>query len=727
MTWPLGMKAFRSRRRPAQLSRSRAQLANRLHVESLEDRALLSATPLGNPPVGTQAVQASPMAAAVTSTPQAGYSPSSVDGAYSVSPAQLTGAGQTIAIVDAYDDPTIAQDLQAFDQAYGLPAANFSKVEMTSNGQLPGSNPVWAAEEALDVEWAHAVAPGATILLVEAYNSSVPNLMSAVDYARNAPDVSVVSMSWGMSEFTGEAAYDSYFTTPAGHTPVAFVAAAGDAGTTTGATWPAVADEVLAVGGTTLTMSPDGTYGSEAVWSGTSSGTSTQVSEPPYQLGVQSSGMRMTPDVSWDANPATGFAVYDSFDTGGASSWQDLGGTSAGAPQWAGLIAMADQGRAAAGEAAISNAPAAIYGLPSTDFHSPAAMTAGSATGIGSTLASNYSPQVGLGSPVANLVVADLINSGAVDGTPASGTSNVATVSGTIDGPVNTLGNPSPPASSRGPATPAGSSLVNAQPYTVILYGTPAGPPSTSAAQPTVAVTTPSEGATAPLLSPAQSAASSLAGPNSTSTAATTLSPAENSLGANLGNTLRPLEHDGNRPNTGDGQGGSAALGSDLAKAGTDNDWALGRGGRGRPGATGPRSLAGRPAPQPEEDADSLSAIDNLFASGQWMDQILAAHPTATLPASFASEAEAGLGGAAGELGQLAADAAASQPASSWSNSRVWIAAALGLGAFWQMRRGAQAEQKSVAAGGAPPSPSTLSLGLRRVTRLWNSGRVRVK
>ncbi len=173
---------------------------SRLRFESLESRALLSgnsalpdlvASPqarLYNSPQ-TLASDAAPVAApdAAPTAASDAYSPSQVQAAYGFNKSSLTGSGQTIAIIDAYDDPNIQQDLAVFDQKYDLPAANLAKVEMTSGGQAPSSNAAWSAEIALDVEWAHSVAPGASILLVEANSDSLPNLMAAVDYAAMPP------------------------------------------------------------------------------------------------------------------------------------------------------------------------------------------------------------------------------------------------------------------------------------------------------------------------------------------------------------------------------------------------------------------------------------------------------------------------------------------------------------------------------------------------------------
>src|SRR5262249_48404067 len=148
------------------------------------------------------------------------------------------GSGQTIAIVDAYDSPTITQDLHAFDVAFGLAdPPNFRVVAEDGSTHYPGTDPSgrgtlnWETETALDVEWAHAMAPGASLLLVEAKAPTDVDLMqTAVDYARRQPGVSVISMSFGSDEYSGETAFDSLFTTVPGHGGVTFVAASGDSG-----------------------------------------------------------------------------------------------------------------------------------------------------------------------------------------------------------------------------------------------------------------------------------------------------------------------------------------------------------------------------------------------------------------------------------------------------------------------------------------------------------------
>ncbi len=155
---------------------------------------------------------------------------------------QGNGSGQTIAIVNAYDAPNLldstdpgfdTSDLHQFDAQFGLPdPPSFRKVGQDGSANLaPASGSSgWSVESSLDVEWAHAVAPGANIVLVEANDASLTSIMAAIDTARNLPGVSVVSMSFGTSEYAGETASDSTFTTPAGHTGVTFVASTGDGG-----------------------------------------------------------------------------------------------------------------------------------------------------------------------------------------------------------------------------------------------------------------------------------------------------------------------------------------------------------------------------------------------------------------------------------------------------------------------------------------------------------------
>ena len=371
--------------------------------EALETRALLSATSLAD-------IIAQP---AVSS---GGYTVAQITSAYLASNLSFitslkgtiagNGSGQTIAIVDAYNDPNLASDVATFSSKFGLPAANLKVVSQTGTSTLPATSADWSLEISLDVEWAHAIAPQANILLVEAKSSSLSDLLTAVNYARNYTGVSVVSMSWGTDEFRGETSYDSYFTTPTGHTGVTFVASSGDSGTTT---WPSVSSNVLAVGGTTLTLTSSGTYSSETAWSDSGGGVSSYEALPSYQkmIGISASG-RVTPDVSYDADPNSGFLVYDSVAASGSSGWMVIGGTSAGAPQWAGIVAIANEGRVANGLSTLTQANAMIYTLYATrssqDFYD---VTSGRNTS-GFSAMKGYDAVTGLGSPIVSSLLGDL-------------------------------------------------------------------------------------------------------------------------------------------------------------------------------------------------------------------------------------------------------------------------------------------------------------------------------
>jgi hypothetical protein len=347
-----------------------------------------------------------------------GYTPAQIQHAYGFDKISFSngtvagdGTGSTIAIVDAYDDPNIASDLKKFDAAFGLPDPVFNKYDQNGGTSYPVADSGWITEIALDVEWAHAVAPKATIDLFEANSATFSDLLTAVQTAASTTGVNVVSMSWGGGEFFGENTYDSYFTTPAGHGGVTFVAASGDSGAPP--IFPAISVNVLAVGGTTLpNLDSAGNYTSETGWSGSGGGTSAVESQPSYQSGVvtQSSSLRANPDVSYDADPNTGFPVYDSYNNGTSAPWGQWGGTSDAAPQWAGLIAIADQGRAQAGLGSLDSASQTLpklYKLSASDFHD---ITSGTSTGSPHFSAgTGYDLVTGLGTPIANLVVSDLV------------------------------------------------------------------------------------------------------------------------------------------------------------------------------------------------------------------------------------------------------------------------------------------------------------------------------
>ena len=245
-----------------------------------------------------------------------------------------TGGGRMIAIVDAYDAPNAASDLATFSTQFGLPAANFQVVY--ASGTRPAYDMGWEFEESLDVQWAHAMAPHAKIVLVEAASNSFADLMTAEDVASsmvNAAGGGEVSNSWGGSEFSGETTYDSHFV-KAG---VVFVASAGDY---PGTSWPGASPNVVAAGGTTVRRNPStGNYVAEVPWDSAGGGISAVEARPSYQSGISSmvGSHRGVPDLSFDSNPVTGVWVYDT----NAGGWNIVGGTSVASPALAGIVNLA--------------------------------------------------------------------------------------------------------------------------------------------------------------------------------------------------------------------------------------------------------------------------------------------------------------------------------------------------------------------------------------------------
>jgi subtilase family serine protease len=373
----------------------------------------------------------------VTSTTPYGYTPTQIQGYLGLSG---DGSGQTIAIVDAYDDPNVAADLNQFSTQFGLPLicgssganpANCFTFQKATPQGVPTVNSGWALEISLDVQWAHAVAPKATILLVEAKTSSLSNLLSAIDYAAQQPHVVAISNSWGASEFSSETAYDSHCSL----STAVCTFASGDSGNP--GLWPAYGGEGVAVGGTSLTLDQNGALQGETAWSGSGGGISKYEAKPSYQSSINAS-KRGIPDVSYNADPATGVAVYDSVSYSGQSGWFQVGGTSAGAPQWAAIIAVVDQLRGSSGPLSSKSlqASTSIYGLTSglADIVSGKNGSCGSVC----TAATGYDFVTGLGSPRSGIDTALSSGSGGGGGTqatapvvsstsPANGATNVST------------------------------------------------------------------------------------------------------------------------------------------------------------------------------------------------------------------------------------------------------------------------------------------------------------
>jgi hypothetical protein len=413
--------------------------------DTLEPRMLMSVAPIFTPTFVRHQPNLSPNASPAVVAAQ--VSPSQMRHAYGLDAISINGitgdgSGQTIAIIDAFKDPTLASDLATFDADFGL-AAPPNLVQIRANGSLittsnqpPVDNvdPVgnsWAVETSLDVEWAHVIAPKANILVVladDSGNSLYNSVTTGATYNGTAgvAKASVVSMSWGGSDLGGTA--DSLFNVAG----VTFFASSGDSGAYTGssgASYPASSPNVVAVGGTSLYLS-SGNYSTESAWSGGGGGLSTVEGEPAYQKAVVPSSITTTqraiPDVSMDADPNTGVAVIDSYDIGSTSPIQ-VGGTSLAAPMFAATTAIANQERLANGKALLNatsptNTLTSLYALASTDFHD---VTTGS---NGHAATAGYDLATGRGTPTTALV-SDLVGpTAAPNPTIASVTANPTSI-----------------------------------------------------------------------------------------------------------------------------------------------------------------------------------------------------------------------------------------------------------------------------------------------------------
>ena len=262
-----------------------------------------------------------------------------------------TGGSGAIAIVDAYDFPTALNDFNAFSDYFSLPKETSTNATSSmnktfevvyANGYKPQSGgsyiSSWNLEAALDIEWAHAMAPGAKIYLVEAASDSTADLQSAVRIASQLAGVKEVSMSWGGSEVPWEAtSLDQTFATPG----VVYLASSGDS--TSQMEYPAASPNVISCGGTTVNRNASGAFVSETGWNQAGCGVSLYEPRPAFQSRVASivGAKRGVSDISFDADPNTGVFVFDSTPLWGESGWWILGGTSVSSPALAGVINLA--------------------------------------------------------------------------------------------------------------------------------------------------------------------------------------------------------------------------------------------------------------------------------------------------------------------------------------------------------------------------------------------------
>lgn len=401
--------------------------------------------------------EASPLA---TTTAVTTYTPAQIRAAYGLpalpaSTASLTaaqaaqlGAGQTIYIVNAKHNPNVVAELAAFNTKFGLPAcstrtlaagaslplaaASKTACELvvaysTTAGALTATAPTydsgWATEIALDVQWAHATAPLARLVLIEAPDAGVASLSNAVALA-NKMGSGVVSMSFGAAEGSWTSSYDSVFS-GAG---MSYLAATGDNGAAV--SWPSVSAKVVAVGGTTLTYTGSGAR-TETTWTGTGGGTSAYVALPSYQSGtIGGYARRAVADVAFNADPNSGQYVATIAQGTTTVRWISAGGTSLSTPQWAGLLAVANAMRVAASKAVLGQPHAAIYqqiGAVPTQYSAAFKDVASGSNGTCTSCAakSGYDTPTGWGTPNASALLTSLTGATVTSG----GTTTTTTTS----------------------------------------------------------------------------------------------------------------------------------------------------------------------------------------------------------------------------------------------------------------------------------------------------------
>jgi subtilase family serine protease len=280
----------------------------------------------------------SPTGATPAATP-AGYGPADLQSAYNL-PSSTAGSGQTIAIVDAYDDPTAESDLNVYRSQYGLPpctTANgcFKKIDQNGGTNYPRTDSGWAQEISLDLDMVSAACPNCNILLVEAKTNSFANLGAAVNQAAATPGVAAISNSYGGSD-ASDSNYGAYYN----HPGIAVTVSSGDNGY--GVEYPASSHYVTAVGGTSLQKASTTRGWTETAWSGAGSGCSKYNTALSGQASFNTGcSMRAVADVSAVADPSTGVAVYDSTASRGQSGWMVFGGTSVSSPIIASVYGLA--------------------------------------------------------------------------------------------------------------------------------------------------------------------------------------------------------------------------------------------------------------------------------------------------------------------------------------------------------------------------------------------------
>jgi subtilase family serine protease len=273
-----------------------------------------------------------------TSSHPHGLTPADLRSAYAL---PAGGQGATVAIVDAYDDPNFESDLAVYRSTFGLPPCTVAsgclqRIDATGTGRLPAADATWSKEISLDLDMVSAACPACHIVLVEAGGQDIPSLGAAENVAAAVPGVVAIADSWGVLESPGETGWDHFFN----HPGIAVVAASGDSSDQP--VYPAASPWVTAVGGTTLRRSDTAPRGwRETAWRNAGSGCSADEPKPAWQHDAICAH-RLIPDVAAVADPATGVAVYDSYQWPG---WVKGGGTSIGAPLIAAVYALAGNAR----------------------------------------------------------------------------------------------------------------------------------------------------------------------------------------------------------------------------------------------------------------------------------------------------------------------------------------------------------------------------------------------
>jgi subtilase family serine protease len=311
-----------------------------------------------------------------TATAPPGYGPAQLQAAYGL-PSSTGGNGQTVALVEVGDYPTAAADLSTYRSQYGLPACTTAngclrKVGQAGTSSLPAEDASWAEETALDEDLVSAICPNCHILIVEANSATTSDLEAAENTAANL-GASEISNSYGGSEY---AATDPAYS----HAGVVITASAGDGGYSEGSMQPCSFASVVCTGGTSLQPAAGSRGYAETVWNDLSSqggaagsGCSSEVAKPSWQ-NDKGCTMRSQSDVSFDADPEYGVAVYDSTAYEGYSGWLEFGGTSVASPAISGIYALAGNAGSLGSSAASllwTNKGSGLYGVTSGNNLAP--------------------------------------------------------------------------------------------------------------------------------------------------------------------------------------------------------------------------------------------------------------------------------------------------------------------------------------------------------------------